>query len=89
MNDLEVPFYKDHPSTIRIAGSTLPKGAGRCAFHYLQKQMLPIDFMCIGGNANQQATKAMGIFCYMVDTSPEFSTIAVAFRPLMFKTYTD
>lgn len=83
-----VEIYKETQSTIKIAGGTLPKGAARCAFHYLHKQMLPIDFMSIGANANQQATKAMSIFCHMVKKAPEFAGIAVAFQPLLFKTYT-
>lgn len=84
-----IPRYEPHEGTIKVAGGTLPKGAGRCAFHYLQKQMFPIDFMAIGANANQQATKAMGIFAYMVKNSPEFTGMGVAFEPLLFKTDTE
>ena len=83
-----VPLYADHPGTIKIAGATSPKGAGWCAFRYLQKSLLPIDFMCIGANANQQATKAMGIFCFIVNNAEEFNTVEVAFQPLMFRTST-
>jgi hypothetical protein len=87
-DETKLELYKECASTIRVAGKTLPKGAGRCAFHYLQKGMLPIDFMCIGANANQQATKAMGIFCHMVKHSPEFNNIRVAFEPFPVRTLT-
>ena len=75
--------YTEHAGTIRVSGSTMPKNAGKCAFHYLQKGHLP-DFLVIGGNANQQATKAMGVFCFMVDHSPELKSLKVAFQPLLF-----
>lgn len=88
MDDSTIEFYEEKPSTIRVAGSTIPKSAGRCAFHYLQKQMFPIDFMAIGANANQQATKAMGIFRFMVENAPEFAGIFVAFQPFLYKTTT-
>ncbi len=88
MDETNIPVYIETPSTIKVAGGTIPKGAGRCAFHYLQQSKLPIDFMVIGANANQQATKAMGIFCYMVTNAPEFAGIQVAFQPLLYKTLT-
>lgn len=82
-----VPVYTEHPGTMRIAGRTLPGNAGRCAFFHLQRGLLPIDFLCVGGNANQQATKSMGVFCFMVKNAPEFANrkIQVAFQPLMFR----
>lgn len=83
-----IPLYVDTPSTIKIAGGTLPKGAGKCAFHYLLRRNFPIDFMCIGANANQQATKAMGVFRYMVEHDPSMSNIGVAFQPFHYKTVT-
>jgi hypothetical protein len=88
-NDLDrIPRYVDHPGTIKIAGGTLPKGAGWCAFCYLSRGISPIDFMCIGANANQQATKAMGVFRFLVETKSEFVQMEVAFQPLLFKTET-
>lgn len=81
--ETKVEVYKEHSGTIRVSGGTLPKSAGKCAFYYLQKGLMP-DFLVIGGNANQQATKAMGVFCFMVKNSPEFTGIQVAFQPLMF-----
>lgn len=88
MDELNIARYDEHEGTIKIAGSTLPKGAGRCAFHYLQKSIFPIDFMCIGANAGQQATKAMGIFRHMVDNNPDMKGLAVAFQPFLYKTET-
>lgn len=96
MNDLKEDYglykierYIPHNGTIKIAGHTLPKSAGRCAIHYLEQGNFPIDFMCIGANANQQATKAMGVFSHIVKTSESFKGMEVAFQPLMFTTETE
>lgn len=88
LNEDQVPFYREHPGTIKVAGATAPKGSGRCAFHYLQKSNLPIDFMVIGANANQQATKAMSIFRFMVEHAPEFQSLSVSFQPFLYRTLT-
>jgi hypothetical protein len=84
----DIPLYKEHVGTIRVAGHTAPLRAARCALHFLERQILPIEFMCIGGNAGQQATKSMSILCYMVNNSKEFTGIEVAFQPHLFKTVT-
>jgi hypothetical protein len=84
----EIQEYKEHSGTIKIAGGTPPKGAGLCAFRHLERSVLPIDFMSIGANAGQQATKAMGVFRYVVQHSPFFETLEVAFQPFLFKTKT-
>jgi stage V sporulation protein SpoVS len=80
--------YQEHSTTIKVSGSTQPKAAGRCAFHYMQKGLFPIEFLCIGANANQQATKAMGVFSFMVARSIEFGGAQVAFQPMLRKTST-
>lgn len=80
----DIPIYVEHPGTIRISGGTLPKNAGKCAVHYLQRGVKPLEFLCIGGNANQQATKAMGVFRFMVEHSPEFVGVEVAFQPFLY-----
>ena len=84
-----IPVYKPHEGTVKISGSTVPRGAGRCAFYYLQRG-LPVEFFCIGANANQQAMKAMGIFMNMVNENEEFKKrrLSVAFQPLRFMTDT-
>ena len=85
---MDLNYYTELKGTIRIAGGTQPKNAGLCAFHYLQHGLSPIDFMCIGANANQQATKAMGVFRHIVENSEDFKTVEVAFQPMLFKTPT-
>jgi len=78
-----VETYVPHSGTIRVGGSTGPKIAGKCAFHFYDKKVPIIDFVCIGANANQQATKAMGVFRYMLIGSVE--GLDVSFQPLLFK----
>ena len=80
------PPYVPHDGTVRISGSTRPWGAACCALHFLSNGKSPIDFLAIGGNANQQATKAMVSFAIHVPKRhPGYS---VAFVPLMFSTET-
>jgi hypothetical protein len=91
MSDLHlesIPMYKDHSGTIRVAGDSLPVNLGRFAFSFLAQGVNPIDFMCIGANANQQATKGMGIFAYKVSLEQSYADIGIAFIPLLFKTET-
>ncbi len=89
MNETSIPLYKPHEGTVKISGSTVPRGAGRCAFFYLQRG-LSVEFFCIGANANQQAMKAMGIFMNMVNQDADFQSkrLSVAFQPLRFLTDT-
>ena len=82
-----IPLYAEKEGTVRVSGSTLPRKAGRCAFYYLQRG-LPVEFFCIGANANQQAMKAMGIFRELVDECPDFTGNSVAFQPLRVRTHT-
>jgi hypothetical protein len=83
-----VEYYKEHSGTIKIAGGTVPRRAGWCAFCLLRQGVTPIEFMCIGANANQQATKSMGVFRWNVLRAEEFPELDVAFQPLLFKTPT-
>lgn len=85
--DHQIEHYVEHAGTVRISGKTLPKSAGFCAFSYLQKGISPIDFFYIGGNAGQQAMKAMSVFCHLVRQDSNES-LFVAFVPLRFLTVT-
>ena len=78
-----VDTYVPHNGTIKVGGSTGPKITGRCALHFYEREVTPIDFVCIGANANQQATKAMGVFRYMLLSSQNI--VDVSFQPLLFK----
>jgi len=80
--------YNEHSGTVRISGRTLPKSAAFCALTYLQRGLDPIDFFYIGGNAGQQAMKAMSIFAYLVDREMHQAGISVAFCPKRFTTNT-
>lgn len=57
-----IPVYKRHTATLNIAGSTPPNRAAKYAYRLYLDNKWPIDFLVIGGNANQQAMKAMGLF---------------------------
>ena len=86
--DPSVVEYVIGEGTIKVSGSTIPKRAGKCAFFYLKNGKQPIDFFCIGANANQQAMKAMGVFLHIVSESYG-EDLSVAFRPLRYKTMTN
>ena len=83
------PIYVPHPGTVKISGSTPPRSAGSCAYFFLQ-QNKQVDFFCIGANANQQATKSMGVFLQLVNRDDAYKKagLSVAFQPLRFKTIT-
>lgn len=81
-----IPLYAEHSGTIRISGRTSPVAAGTCAYQLLLSGLPVIDFFYIGGNAGQQATKAMGIFAYIVHNCRELTNMEVAFQPLLVKT---
>lgn len=84
-----IDYYKPHQGTIRICGATIPKEAGGRAFRLLEADVKTIDFTAIGGNANQQAMKAMGIFMLLVQDNYARKQISVAFQPLRFLTMTE
>jgi hypothetical protein len=86
MVDNIIPIYVPHRGTIRISGSTVPKNAGNCAIAFLQEGYEQIDFFCIGANANQQATKSMGVFSFQVRRFRP--NLRVSFEPLRFMTET-
>jgi hypothetical protein len=86
MDTEDLEEYVSHDATIRIAGSTLPLRAGKCAYHFLERGLSPIEFFCIGAAANQQATKSMGVFLYMVENSMRSQNMTVAFKPYRFRT---
>jgi hypothetical protein len=84
----EIPQYVEHQGTVKISGSTIPHKAGSCAFFFLRAGCLKVEFLCIGANANQQASKAMGVFMSLVERDRDFDGRTVAFQPLRFQTET-
>lgn len=76
------PLYDLHPGTVKVSGSTLPRQAGSCALHFLERLVDPIDFICIGANANQQAVKSIGVFSEMFVERFGQDGSFLAFRPL-------
>ena len=79
--------YVEHKGTIKISGKTMPKGAALCALSYLNQGVDKIEFFYIGGNAGQQATKAMSVFAFLVDKDSQ-GRMSVSFRPLRVSTIT-
>lgn len=77
----EVEIYVPHDGTIKISGATIPKRAGKCAYHFLERGLPIIDFFCIGANANQQAMKSMGVFLHM---TKKYMQVEVSFQPLRY-----
>jgi len=66
----EVEVYREHEGTIRVAGHTQPRDIARCALKLLENAIDP-EFLYIGGNAGQQAMKAMTIMRYQLESSME------------------
>lgn len=58
--------YCEHPGTIRVAGISKPLRLAQCAQGLMTAAISPIEFFYIGGNAGQQATKAMTILAYQI-----------------------
>lgn len=93
--DEKIEIYKPHPGTLKIAGGTIPKKAGICAYHYFHRGITPIDFFVIGANANQQAMKAMGVFKFRAEEESrladkgECPLFTISFAPLRFHTVTE
>ena len=58
--DYSIPFYTEHQGTVIVSGGTPPRKAAGCALEMLKKGITNVEFICIGANAGQQATKAMG-----------------------------
>lgn len=81
----EPPPYVPHAGTVKVSGQTIPRRASACAVHFMVRGQLPIDFLCIGGNAGQQATKAMCLFVYK---AKEMYDMNVVFLPRVFTTQT-
>ena len=83
----EVPYYTCHEGTLKISGSTIPgKAAGR-AMNLFRNRVECIDFFCIGGNANQQTMKSLGVFKLFVEDHTN-NDLTLAFIPLHVRTIT-
>lgn len=91
MNENEKPpLYVEHAGTIRVAGASKPLHLAQCAQGLISQKSPPIEnieFFYIGGNAGQQAVKAMTILSYQVDRESRGRTEAL-FRPLRVMTST-
>lgn len=77
-------MYVPHDGTIKIAGKTLPWGAAVCALNFMSEGKVPIEFLAIGGNANQQAAKTMASFA--LEVPKRFPGKQVSFVPLFYTT---
>lgn len=77
--DIKPPFYNESDSTIRISGRTTPLRAAQSAMNMVKSGKMP-DFFYIGGNAGQQAMKAMSIFRYKFGHENE--GISLSFCPI-------
>ncbi len=76
------PLYQPHPGTLKIAGDTIPgRAAGRAISLLKQDGIDIIDFFLIGGNANQQAMKAMSLFRIFLEDDSN-GKVTLAFTPL-------
>lgn len=82
-----LPVYVTHEGTIRVAGDTSPTKAGMCAFHFVQRGFKRVEFSVIGGNAQQQAAKAMGVCRQRLEESS--AGVHVSFRPMRYSVFMD
>jgi len=68
---------------MRISGKTIPKRAAQSAYMLITKDNLMPDFFYIGGNAGQQAMKAMSTLRYKFALSnPDLTLTFVPVRVL-------
>ena len=81
-------LYVPHEATIRVAGGTSPRQCASCAWHFLERAAVYIDFYYIGANAGQQATKAMSILSHQFNQTYGQSGYMLSFVPLRFTTIT-
>ena len=75
----DVREYVTHEGTVRISGQTSPRKAASCALQLLKSEVWPLEFLFIGANAGQQATKAMAFLSFVHDR--QYSGSEIAFRP--------
>lgn len=83
-----IEMYEPHEGTLRISGKSEAKKVGIRAYNYLVEGKKQIDFWAIGGSANNQAMKGMGVFLYMVEHERSHVGVSIAFQPRRFKTVT-
>ncbi len=79
METSDVREYVTHSGTVRISGQTSPRAAASCALQLLKAETWPLEFLFIGANAGQQATKAMAFLAFIHDR--QYSDSEIAFRP--------
>lgn len=78
-----IPKYVKHDGTCFVAGRSNPASVAQFAFRQHMANVWPLDFLIIGGNANQQAMKAMGLFCNKLKRATKDSVVATFF-PIRF-----
>lgn len=79
-------MYEPHSGTLKIAGSTDPgKAAGKAICLLKEEGIDIIDFFLVGGNANQQAMKAMSLFRIFLEDDMK-GQLTLAFTPLHVRT---
>lgn len=83
----ELEVYIQHEGTLRISGATSPhSAAAHGVARYDQDKV--VELVCIGANANHQASKAMGVLRDSILTKAGVGKVEVAFIPLRYKTVT-
>jgi len=84
----DVKLYQFHRGSLKISGTTKSHSAGRYAANLWRSGKRPVDFVYLGGNAGQQADKA--VHAMMMELAKLFN-IMVAFVPMrvMVKTEPD
>lgn len=83
-NEVVVANYSQHKGTIRVAGGTVPHAAANCAYHRIQSKQVPVDLVCIGANAVNQAVKTLGVLTDLLKVEHK----QVLFKSLRFRTNT-
>lgn len=86
--EVKPPTYVEHLGTIRVAGTSVPRQVAQAAQALIARGVEPIDFFFIGGNAGQQANKAITILTYQIGIESNDSVTA-SFAPLRVMTMTE
>lgn len=86
-SNASVPVYIEHEGTLRISGESMPRLIAQSVHTLISRDVQRIELFYIGGNAGQQATKAMTIVAYQVfhESGGKFNAL---FHPLRVLTAT-
>ena len=74
------PLYKRNDNTLKISGRTPPLKAAQCAFIMITREQKTPEIFYIGGNAGQQAMKAMTILRFKF--AKHNRELSLAFLPI-------